>query len=55
MRAHFHTRKIVPRLKAARIALIAQNEPATPSGTSAKVISVNSGPYGLSSWCQFDK
>ncbi len=40
------------RLHAIRIPLMVQNDAATPSGTSAKVMIVNSGPYGLSRWCQ---
>ena len=51
-RAQRHTSRIIPRLAAARVTFSAQNEAATPSGTTAKVSSVNSGPYGLSSWCQ---
>ena len=43
-RAHFHTSTMIARLAATRIPFSAQNEPATPSGTTAKVSSVNSGP-----------
>ena len=51
-RAHLQTSRIVPRLASISDTFSAQNDAATPSGTTAKVSNVNSGPYGLSSWCQ---
>ena len=48
-RAERHTRNTMPKLVSISRPFKSQNEIATPSGTTMKVISVNSGPYGLSS------
>ena len=48
-RAERHTRNTMPRLVSINRPFKRQNDAATPSGTTTKVISVNNGPYGLSS------